>query len=237
MIKIKILLAVGGLLLAASCKEAAPLANQEYTFDFSNGTQEWKSFFSDYPVGAEIFYKLEFTHTGLPVPLDVNSKAIKVSGSNGSGSLLSMTYRKFDHLRSNTDYSITFDIELASDIPSNAIGAGSSPNLCLGAGGVAYEPTSQVDEQDQYQPRFESTLQSGLSNEVFKVLGRIGVSDDDVNVPFTLINRNNLSDPIVLRSNDKGELWLLIGVDSGFEGQTTLYYKNIKVNFQEQAKI
>ena len=35
--------------------------------------------------------------------------------------------------------------------------------------------------------------------------------------------------PIEVKSNDSGELWLIIGTDSGFESTTTIYYNRIKV--------
>ena len=36
--------------------------------------------------------------------------------------------------------------------------------------------------------------------------------------------------PINVISNSNGELWVIIGTDSGFEATTTIYYNRITVN-------
>jgi hypothetical protein len=221
---------IAGLLLLGliSCKKDEPKDLIEYASDFSSGTDGWSGFFSDYPVGSEDFYELTFEWSSLPEPLDTGVKAVKISGNNHSDDLLSLITRKFDGLVPNTDYDVTFDLDLASNTPENAMGVGGDPNLALGAGGIPVAPKNQVDVLDYQRPNFSSLLQSGLSNETLRVLGRIGVSEE-IPTKFKLINRNNLEDPILLKTNANGEIYLLIGVDSGFEATTTLYYKNIRV--------
>lgn len=201
-----------------------------FEFNFASSMQNWESFFSDYPVGKEEFYELEFEHTRLPEPLVQNTKALKISGNNHSDDLFSAIVRKFENLKPNNTYSITFDIDLASNAPINAFGVGGSPDLALGAGGIKYAPENSVDDINHYRPNFESQLQSGQSNQVFKVLGTIGVSNE-IPTPFMLINRNNLGDPINIQTNSNGEIWLMISTDSGFEATTTLYYKSITIKF------
>jgi hypothetical protein len=205
--------------------------SMEYIFDFHLGKENWMSMFSDYPVGEELFYELEFQYTNLPEPLDTNKKSLKISGNNHSDDLFSAIYRKFEGLQPNTKYLVTFDIELGSNAPTNAVGVGGSPDLSIGAGGINYAPENTIDNLNYYRPNFESLLQSGISNDVFLVLGTIGVSDV-IPTPFTLINRNNLNNPLMIESNSKGEIWLMIAIDSGFEGTTTLYYALIKIRLQ-----
>ena len=203
-----------------------------YTFDFhSTGTENWMSFFSDYPFGGENFYELTFQYSNLPEPLDTNLKSLKISGNNHSDDLFSAIYRKFDGLQSNTSYSVTFDIDFASNALANGVGVGGSPDLSIGAGGINFIPTNIVDNLNHYRPNFESKLQGDLSNEVFQILGTIGVSEN-IQTPFILINRNNLVAPIGIKSNSDGEVWLMIATDSGFEATTTLYYKSIKISFE-----
>lgn len=217
--------------MAVSCKKNNDKETKEFRFDFSQGVEGWQGFFSDYPVGAENFYELEFAHSYLPAPLDASVRAIKISGNNHSDDLLSLIVRKFENLKPNTVYAITFDIELASNVTINSPGAGGSPDLELGVGGLSNLPKSNIDNSDYYRPNFTSLLQSRQSNEVLQSVGRIGVSTN-FPAPFTLINRNNLSDPISLKTNSNGELWIMIGTDSGFEGITTLYYKSIKIRLE-----
>jgi hypothetical protein len=44
-----------------------------------------------------------------------------------------------------------------------------------------------------------------------------------------MINRNNIGNPVTVTTNSKGEFWLIIATDSGFEGKTSLYYKSINI--------
>ena len=207
-------------------------SERNYTFDFNKiGTENWKSLFSDYPVGKEDFYELIFEHSALPEPLDTNLMSLKISGNNHSDDLLSVIYRKFDDLQPNKKYLVTFDIDFASRAVKGGLGSGGSPDLSIGAGGISFVPENTIDNRNYYQPNFESRLQSGLSNEVFKVLGKIGGSDS-YPPSFTLLNRNNLEAPIEIETNSEGEAWLMIATDSGFEGVTTLYYKSIKISFK-----
>jgi len=203
-----------------------------YTFNSNNiGTDNWMSFFSDYPAGEEDFYELTFEYTTLPEPLDTNLMSLKISGNNHSDDLFSAIYRKFDGLQPNKKYVVTFDIDFASHALKNGFGIGGNPDLSIGAGGISFAPGNVIDYSGKYRPNFESKLQSGLSNEVFQVLGSIGVSEFNP-PPFILVNRNNLDTPIEIETNSEGEAWLMIATDSGFEGPTILYYKSIKITFE-----
>lgn len=218
------------MLIFASCKKGKEKDVKTFEFNFTQDTQGWESFFSEYPPGSESFYELEFSHSNLPVPLDANTRAIKVSGNNHSDDLLSLITRKIENLKPNTRYSVTFEVELASNVTTNSPGAGGSPDLAFGVGAVSANPENVINS-GHYRPNFTSLLQSGQSNDILMSIGRIGVSDVHP-APFTLINRNNLSEPMQLRTNDKGEIWFMMGTDSGFEGITTLYYKSIKIRME-----
>ena len=218
------------LCLAISCKKHHEQGILRYVSDFSKNTDGWQAFYSDYHAGQEEFYELSFERVGLPEPLDHSIKALQISGNNHSDDLLSMVYRKFEGLRPNKQYSVYVEVELASNVPSNWFGVGGSPDLSLGAGALAYAPASTLDEEGLYRPNFSSAIQSHVSNETFKILGTISVGDDATH--YALISRDNKDKPILATANEQGELWILIGTDSGFEGITTLYYKTIKVDLR-----
>jgi len=206
-----------------------------YSYNFETGTQGWQSLFSDYPVGEEAGYQLAFEHTTLPSPLESNGKALKMHGNNHSDDLLMMLYKKIEGLKPKTSYAVTFNVQLASNAIKNGFGAGGSPDLSLGGGVISHEPenkTELVGNTYYYRPNFQVRLQSNLSNEICKVLGKIGANESSPE--FKMINRNNLSDPLMITTNQNGEAWIIVGVDSGFEGITTLYYKSIAVRFVQK---
>ena len=46
---------------------------------------------------------------------------------------------------------------------------------------------------------------------------------------YTLIQRSNVGKPFKVKTDNQGEVWLIIGTDSGFEGNQSVYYNRIKV--------
>lgn len=220
------------LFVVISCKkqhDTKPIA--EYKFTFNNGNENWQSLFSDYPVGSEAFYELEFSNAFLPAPLEGNIKSLKVRGKNHSDDLFSAIFRKFENLQPNKLYSVTFNIDVASNALIGGVGVGGDPNLSLGVGGINYLPNNTIDNLNHYRPNFISKIQSGISNEVFRMVGKIG-ADETNPPPYKIINRNNLTDPFKITTNSNGEFWLMIATDSGFEGLTTLYYKSINITIE-----
>ena len=217
--------------LSSCTKSDKPTDYREYGYNFISGTQGWDSLFSDYPKGEESFYELGFAYSHLPEPLDTTVKAIRLSGNNHSDDLLSFITTRISQLIPNAVYEVTFDITMASAVATNSTGIGGSPDLALGVGGLGYEPANTVDGANWYRTNFISLLQSRESNNVMQMIGTIGVQD--TTTTYTLINRNNKDNPLKLKSNEYGELWLMIGTDSGFEGITTLYFKSIivKLNY------
>jgi hypothetical protein len=203
----------------------------EYNYTFAAGTENWQNLFSDYPVGEENFYELEFTNVFLPPPLDQNIKSLKISGNNHSDDLFSALVYKYDNLQPNKSYSVTFNIDIASNTPKEGVGVGGDPNLFIGVGGINYLPENNIDNLNFYRPNFISKIQSGQSNEVFQIIGNIGIGTT-IPTPYTIINRNNIGNPIIIKSNSEGQIWLMIATDSGFEATTTLYYKSINIIFE-----
>ena len=206
-----------------------PDSTKEYWYDFKDGTQGWTGLFADYPKDST-GYNLNFGQAHLPLPLDTGIGAVILSGNNHSDDLLACMFRKIDNLIPNAAYQVTFKIELASNVATNSMGIGGTPDLALGAGGINYQPGTDLDSTDWYRPNFTSALQGFASNEVLQMLGTIGVTD--TTTQYALITRDNISGPIELTTNEYGQLWLLIGTDSGFEGITTLYYKSIIIKLK-----
>lgn len=217
------------LFVSIACEKNENLS-RSFDFTFKNDNEGWQSFFSDYPQGSEALYELTFEYTSLPAPLDTSVPAIMISGINHSDDLLSLIYRKFDGLQPNKKYAVTFEVTLASNVPDNSIGIGGAPDLAFGVGGISYETSNSVDLDGWHRPNFTSRLQSRESNDTLVMTGTIGAGEDVIE--YTLIHRNNKNNPVMVTANNKGELWLMMGTDSGFEGTTTLYYSLIRINIQ-----
>jgi hypothetical protein len=205
------------------------------SFDFSKSQDGWVGDFSDLPPGLDdsLFYELKFAYTELPENLG-KKKAIMMSGNNHSDDLFMFMKKKIAGLIPNTNYTLVFEVELASNAPKGSVGAGGSPgeSVFLKAGASKIEPIKVV-QQDRYTLNIDKGNQSSS--------GLNAVTLGDIATPptasdYTLITRSSSpyssSTPVfVVQSNNEGEIWLLIGTDSGFEGTTTVYYTRVNVIF------
>jgi hypothetical protein len=199
----------------------------EYYFDFAQGTNGWTGDFADYPVGEENFYELVFEHDTLPEPLDQNQFALKLSGSNHSDDLFMFAKRKVSGLEPNKVYYITFTLEFASNVPDNMVGVGGSPgeSVYLKAGATVIEPKKVTDSDNYYRMNIDKNNQS-QSGEDMVVIGDF--SNDTDQEAYTLKTVTNET-PFGAETDENGNLWIIIGTDSGFEATTTIYYNSVKV--------
>lgn len=46
---------------------------------------------------------------------------------------------------------------------------------------------------------------------------------------YLLIQRSNVWKPFTVKMDSNGEVWIIIGTDSDFEGKQSIYYTRIKV--------
>jgi hypothetical protein len=222
------------LLFAFACeKEENQLEQVEFSFTFETDAEGWTGDFADYPSTDNDFFNLEFERTNLPAPLPETEQALRIAGSNLSDDLFMFIKKKVDNLPPNMDFDVIFDIEMASDEPTNAVGIGGPPgeSVYIKAGVVLEEPQKEETGSDFYQMNIDKGNQSQPGTDM-QVLGHIGVTD--TTTVFTLIDRDNISKPFSFRTDDSGSAWICIGTDSGFEGRTELYYNRIKVTFKEK---
>lgn len=202
-----------------------------YSFDFSEAQNNWHVDFTDFPAGVDSSsYELKFAYTDRPPNLGANKKSIMVSGNNHSDLFMFMK-RKITDLSPNTDYSLVFEVELASNAMEGIAGAGGSPGggVFLKAGASTTEP-KRIIEDNQYALNVDKGNQD-KSGEMAIVLGDIAVPYGTQG--YTLITRNSAVNaaPFMVRSNSSGEVWLIIGTESGFAGTTTVYYTRVNVVF------
>jgi hypothetical protein len=201
-----------------------------YWVDFNDEDNGWTGDFADYPAteydSAE--YELKIEHTALPAYLVNNKKGLLISGNNYCDDLFMYIKKKIDGLQPSTEYTIVFSIEIASNAPTGSIDGGKpGEGVFLKAGAVSTEP-KKVIEGEFYRMNIDKG-NHGTQGEDMKVIGNIAVSA--TTDAYTFITRSNSSanQPLIVRSNSKGELWLIIGTDSDYEGLTSIYYTGVNV--------
>ena len=206
----------------------------ELTYDFQNDNQSWEGDFADYPVGEESFYELSYEHSNLPIPLNTNLGALKQSGSNHSDDLFMFIRRQINGLEPNTHYKVSYEIEFASNIADGMIGVGGSPGegVTIKAGATNIKPEKIVGDYDylDYVMNIDKGNQANGGSDMVVV----GDFSNDTNQNEYTLKSLVANDILTVPTNSSGELWLVVGTDSGFEATTTIYYNLIEVNLEKQ---
>jgi hypothetical protein len=204
-------------------------------FDFRDGAQGWEAGFAEYAPEMEDMMQLEAGIRSLPSELEIEGTSYYLEGMNHSDDLFMFLKRRLgtdDGVVAGQEYRIKFTIVFASNAPSGAAGIGGSPgeSVFLKAGASTVEPEVYLNSATNY---YLMNVDKGSGNsdsgEAAAVIGNIanGLSAEE-NPRYVSLKRQHKHEYTVTASPD-GELWLLVGTDSGFEGLTGIYYQSIAV--------
>jgi hypothetical protein len=217
------------ILFLCSCKDNIREHPEEVemTWNFATGKEGWEGDFADYPLGEEAFYELVFEHDTLPAPLDRTHYALKLSGNNHSDDLFMFVKRKVTGLEPDMVYYVTFTVEFASDVPNGMVGAGGSPgeSVYVTAGAALEEPIKVAGPDNYYGMNIKKSNQSQNGEDMLVIGNFANGTDQPVYTLKTVSNEK----PFHVTTDSRGELWIIIGTDSGFEATTTIYYNSIAV--------
>lgn len=218
-------------MLAFSCMDDSQegIFLSSMTFDFSEELHGWEHGFSDYPAGESdsINQELKYSYPAVPPGLS-EKKAIMLSGKNQSGRLFMFLKKKLTGLRPDAYYTLTFNVEFASNAVKGSAGTNTNPgeNVLVKVGAARIEPKSVIRGGN-----FEMNIDKGDQNQAGEDMIPIGdiasVKDNDEYVLVTRSNVSNYNSLFEVQSNSDGELWIIVGTDSKFVGTTTLYYTKI----------
>jgi hypothetical protein len=205
------------------------------TTDFNAGADGWVADAADLPSNPDVDYELDW---GLrPLPAEVGAgNGFMLQGKNRSDDLFLYMTRQLnaaDGILPNTSYQLAFEITLASNAPSGLMGVGGSPaeSVFLKAGGSSSEPKKVVDQYNNVRLNVDKGNQ-GQGGNAATVAGNIanGLTPGEgwVPTPYASIVRQ-VTHTANVSSDRQGRLWLLAGIDSGFEGFTRIYLQKIEV--------
>lgn len=223
----------GVLVLLASCNsnedDQAPLLIFPANFDFTESDHGWSHGFAEYPSGPDsALFELKYAYTDQPSQSLLTKRSVMLSGNNVNRDLFMYLKRKIDGLKPNTDYTITFTIELASEFSSDFFST--SGSVYLKAGTTSHEPKT-VEDAGYFVMNIDKGSEANTSGQDMISLGAIVSTTEETG--YTLLTRNNTmtNSRYVAKTNADGELWLIVGTDSSHEGTTTVFYNKINVVF------
>lgn len=219
--------------------QAAVIAQAvELDYDFRRGsTLGWTAGFADYPPNIGTGYELDAKLRFMPRKLTrVPKRGFYIQGHNRSADLFMFLKRRLttaDGIVAGQTYRIEYVITLASNAPSRCGGIGGPPgeSVFLKAGASSIEPLAVLQPNGYLRMNVDkgNQIQSGTAASVAgNIANGIPCEQALPYYPFALIQRPHQHTSNVT-ANANGELWLLVGTDSGFEGLTRLYYQSIRV--------
>lgn len=222
------------LTLSAPAAAQATTSPLSLSFDFRNGSQGWQGGFADYnPSSDDGMFMLRAELRDLPPELGVSGTGFYFQGNNHSDDLFMFMKRRLGPSHgvvAGQAYWLDYTVVLASNA-QDCGGIGGSPafSVAVKVGGAPAEPRTLFDRLRHLRLNVDKANQS-QSGVHASVAGDIwnGMPCNLNSTPYVSIQRTHRHIAPVLANSD-GELWLLVGTDSGFEGFTSLYYQRIDV--------
>jgi hypothetical protein len=199
--------------------------------DFRSGDHAWQPLFFDYSPRSSGM-DLDARIAPLPAELGIAGTGMRVNGNNHSDDLFMLLLKKLTAANGvvpNQRYMISYRIAFASNAGSGCGGIGGSPgeSVTLKAGASGVEPRIALDLIGQYRINLDvgGQLHGGRDMSTVSSIAN-GSALCSGNAPYVTLTRSH-AHPDVVTASTNGELWLLVGTDSGYEGITTLYYESI----------
>ena len=211
---------------------AAEAQDTDPEWDFHLGAQGFVGDFSDYPPADEAIYELTWDHRVLPSPL-APSSGLFISGINRSDDLFMFFRGSAGGLTPGAKYRVTLGTEIATDVPAGCFGIGGAPgeSVYVKAGASDQRPVP-VLQGTHLRTNIDVGNQSqGGANGV--VLGNLANSRTcEQPTRWERKSFRALPVPAPVTAAANGRIWLLYGVDSGFEGRTGIYFTRAWASFE-----
>lgn len=212
-------LAVG----AMSCNDDKSDPYFQYTTDFNGGKQGWGASFTQFATGADTT-QFQFKYEEVKTPEDTLKKSVRLSALNTNGELFRYVTQKISGFAPNTNYAVTFNVAVRSNAPDSSVRGKSY----IKAGAVATQPARKVEGGKNILNLNKGTTDSTSGTDLI-VLGNIKTGQNATT--YKDVVRSNQNVPYKAKSNDKGELWVIFGLDSRFKGANPLIIRAVQATF------
>jgi len=129
---------------------------------------------------------------------------------------------------------VTFDVEIATNVPSGCFGVGGAPGegVTVKAGVSLVEPDAVLDSAGYLRMNVDKGQQTN-GGEAAIVLGDLANSREcDGNFVWETKRLNGDGQSLQITTDGTGSVWLFVGTDSGFESLSAVYYTRFQVSFE-----
>lgn len=207
---------------------------------FERGAQGFEAVFADLPENPqEVDYELDFRHELLPVPLS-DYAGLRLTGNNHSDDLAMLVTAPIRGLLPNRLYRVEIEAEVASNVPHGCPGIGGSPgdSVYLKLGAVGYEPLAETDPGSGFlRLNFDYGNQSagGQYARMVDTLANGRHCDDGLESEWEIKRISTQGQPLIVSTDERGDLWIFAGSDSGYEGFSQFYILGLITRLEPYA--
>ncbi|MFZ8885743.1 MAG: hypothetical protein ACO3IN_10695 [Steroidobacteraceae bacterium] len=201
-----------------------------YSHDFATGAGGWLTDSADYtPETAPEGLVAE----SRPLPEPFTGLGLYLAGTNRSDDLFIYGKTKVSGLSSGATYRAAFRVTVLTQVPAGCIGVGGAPgeSVWIAVGLSQAEPLT-VLENGEYRVNIPRGNQS-TGGEAGEVLGDITTTITNC-AGFEWQSKTLVSaapPPLTVTADSRGEVWILVGMDSGFESFSEIYLRTVGVEF------
>ena len=204
----------------------------ELDYNFHHGALQWTADFANYPPATNTsgFYQLVSGIRLAPRKLThVPRRSFYIQGSNHSASLIMFLKRRLgpsDGIVAGRAYRVEYIVKVASNAASNCVGIGAPPGegVYLRAGASPTEPKPELQANGWLRLNVDLATATAPTGDIAN-----GLDCELVYPIFPYVYIERQAQFGTVTATAAGDLWLLVGTISGFEGFTGLYYQSIKV--------
>ncbi len=207
--------------------DAQQSSTVKLSYDFAEGAQQWAADVTDYPKGAR--EQLNFVGEVQPLPseLDDSKTAFYLKADNTTSSIFMFLKRQLgpdDGLKPDTDYTIAYKVTFATNYPDDCTEQ-AGQLMIWKMGGSTWEPGNTLsDDQSTYQLNVRKGDAIKVGGPAASTAGDVTHDQPCAQVvdKYVEVTREHTHNANVTTSPD-GNLWLLLGVDSTYLGENSLY--------------
>ncbi len=207
-----------------SASLSTPATNGTAFFDFEKDDSGFTPIFADYPnsEGVETFYALR--HAYGPIPIDGAGNGLFISGDNHSDDLFMGYVKQLDGFTPGKTYHFTLSFKLATNVEGGLADVGGSPgeSVAVKCGVTATKPLSQLDgdgDMAYYRLNIDAGIQFNSGNDM-TLVGDMAKTENTHPGAYEFKTFQASFD---VTANTLGEVYLIIGTDSGFEATTSYF--------------
>ena len=232
------LLVINAVMLTAGAA-AEPTASDSNTlkFDFTNDDSGFVPIFADYPDTEDVEDFYEFQHSYGVVPVPSAGKGLFISGNNHSDDLFMGYVKKLEGFAPGRTYHFSVNFHLATNVDGGLIGVGGSPgaSVFVKCGVTTMEPRSSVLEPGTGE-HFRMNIDTGAQANGGKDMVVVGDMTKAENNRPGEYEFKEFQAEFEVASNTRGEVYLIIATDSGFEATTSYYLDDIVVDWKDTVQ-